>query len=169
MPQRRLEAKLVLGVCDVDQSFRPHLVRAQQAPFPIPSPKFAFDSEGGRVHELHTPQWLRLEAERDGNCIVLAIGIWEATRHNAWHGQHPVRDPWPSNLLRVKVDVRLRWHDTEAGSVFNVGLGVDDLSKKLGSERSCNGIYQRTIHIRISAYILASQATFVNSLCAENI
>ena len=71
-------------------------------------------------------------------------------------------------MLKVKVVVRLRWHDTEAGSVFNVGLGVDDLSKKLGSERSCDGIYQRTIHIRISAYILASQATFVNSLCAEN-
>ena len=111
MPQRRLEAKLVLGVCDVDQSFRPHLVRAQQAPFPIPSPPFAFDSEAGRAHEFHTPQWLRLEAKRDGNCIVLFVALCEATGHNAWHGMLNTL-AWPSDVRKVKVLVRLRGHDT---------------------------------------------------------
>ena len=136
MPQRALEAKLALGVCDVDQSFRPIHVCAQQDPFPIPIPPFALDGEAGRAHEFHTPQWLPLEAKRDLNCIVLAIGVWEAADHNAWHAQHPVRDPWPPNMLKVKVLVRLRWHDTEAGFHLSVGLGVDNLSKKLGSEWS---------------------------------
>jgi hypothetical protein len=48
------------------------------------NPPPAIDCEGGRVNEFHTAFWLRLEAKRDGNCIVLFVALCEATGHNAW-------------------------------------------------------------------------------------
>ena len=88
------------------------------------NPPPAIDGEGGRVNEFHTAFWLRLEAKRDGNCIVLFVALCEATGHNAWHGMLNTL-AWPSDVRKVKVLVRLRGHDTA-----KINQSLDDYPNK---------------------------------------